>query len=97
MSLSTGVQITGDDGPRYDEVLTPDALEFLAELHRSFDGRRQELVAARARRYEELAAGATLGFLDENHGAPPERWRSVAANTFWYSWATPIAAPRSDR
>jgi hypothetical protein len=27
----------------------------------------------------------------ENHGTPLDRSRSVAENTFWYSWATPIA------
>jgi hypothetical protein len=30
--------------------------------------------------------------VNENHGTPPEHSRRVAANTFWYSCATPIAA-----
>ncbi|MDQ7903801.1 malate synthase A [Phytohabitans sp. ZYX-F-186] len=50
---------------RYDEILTPDALAFLGELHRRFDPRRRELLAGRDRRYAELAAGGTLDFLPE--------------------------------
>src|SRR6266568_1988607 len=32
-----GVRVTGKPGPRYAEILSPDALAFLAELHRRFD------------------------------------------------------------
>ncbi|MFC0531208.1 malate synthase A [Phytohabitans kaempferiae] len=50
---------------RYDEILTADALAFLADLHRRFEARRRELLAERDRRYAELAAGGTLDFLPE--------------------------------
>ena len=33
---------------REQDILTPEALAFVAGLHRRFDGRRQELLAARA-------------------------------------------------
>ena len=65
MTTPGGVEITGDNGERYDEVLTTSALAFLADLHRSFDARRLELLQARDHRYQELAAGGTLGFLPE--------------------------------
>ena len=63
MAAPHGVQVTGEMGERYDSVLTPEALELLAELHRTFDGRRLELLRAREDRYAELAAGGTLDFL----------------------------------
>jgi malate synthase len=63
--MVSGVEITGPIRDRYDEVLTPDAVELLASLHRTFDRQRQALLEARDKRYAELAAGGTLHFLDE--------------------------------
>ena len=53
----TSVRIDAPMKDRYDEVLTADALGFLADLHRRFDGRRRELLSLRDQRYAELAAG----------------------------------------
>ena len=44
------------------EVLTQEALAFLASLHVEFDGRRRDLLAARVERQAELDAGASLDF-----------------------------------
>ena len=60
---SDGVQITGRQGDRYDEVLTPEAVNLVAALQRELGTRRAGLLAARARRQEELSAGAMLDFL----------------------------------
>ncbi|WP_129843123.1 malate synthase A [Streptomyces sp. RFCAC02] len=49
--------------PRQDDVLTEEALSFLAELHRRFTPRRDELLATRARRREEIARTGRLDFL----------------------------------
>ena len=65
MGTPHGVEITGPMKDRYDEILTTEALEFLADLHRRFEPRRQELLAARKRRQEEISAGANLDFLPE--------------------------------
>jgi len=59
------VEVAGPMGERYAEILTPEALEFLAELHQEFEGRRRELLRRRAEREAALAAGGTLGFLPE--------------------------------
>jgi malate synthase len=58
-----GVEVAGPEHDRYGEVLTDRALELIGLLHRRFDGRRRELLAARQERYAQLAAGGTLGFL----------------------------------
>ncbi|MCM2410857.1 MULTISPECIES: malate synthase A [unclassified Streptomyces] len=51
--------------PRQDEVLTPAALAFVAELHRRFTPRRDELLARRGERRTEIARTSTLDFLPE--------------------------------
>ncbi|MEU6059340.1 malate synthase A [Streptomyces sp. NPDC047097] len=51
--------------PRQEEVLSRDALAFVAELHRRFTPRRDELLARRAERRAEIARTSTLDFLPE--------------------------------
>jgi hypothetical protein len=43
-----GVVINALAAPRQDEILTPQAVAFLAGLHRAFDGRRRALLQARS-------------------------------------------------
>ncbi len=71
-----GVRIDAPMKERYDEVLTPEALEFLAGLHRTFDARRRELLQLREQRYAELAAGGTLDFPAETKDVrEDDTWR----------------------
>ncbi|WP_406063673.1 malate synthase A [Streptomyces sp. NBC_01077] len=51
--------------PRQEEVLTEAALAFVAELHRRFTPRRDELLARRTERRAEIARTSTLDFLPE--------------------------------
>jgi malate synthase len=60
-----GITLTAQPICRQDEVLTPDALEFVARLHRATAGRRQELLQARRTRRAEIAAGQDPRFLRE--------------------------------
>jgi malate synthase len=57
--------IRGTMHPRFDEILTPDALAFLAALDGAFAGRRAELLAARRDRARRISAGEDLDFLPE--------------------------------
>ncbi|HUO12639.1 MAG TPA: malate synthase A, partial [Caulobacteraceae bacterium] len=61
----TRAAITEPIAGRAAEVLTPDALAFLAELHRGFDKRRRELLAARQARQARFDAGESPDFLPE--------------------------------
>jgi malate synthase len=63
--MANGVEITATMTDRYDTVLTADAVDLLAALHRGFDRQRQALLEARDKRYAESAAGGTLDFLPE--------------------------------
>ncbi|MER7660914.1 malate synthase A [Streptomyces sp. NPDC096193] len=51
--------------PRQEEVLTDAALTFVAELHRRFTPRRDELLARRGERRAEIARTSTLDFLPD--------------------------------
>jgi malate synthase len=62
MTGPEGVELTGPVKERFDEILTPEALGFLATLQREFGARRRELLGLRAERQEELAQGGTLDF-----------------------------------
>jgi len=69
-----GVGIKGSQGERFDEILTSDALKFVARLHREFDRTRRELLAARMERQKELDAGGTLDFLSETKDVREGDW-----------------------
>jgi len=43
-----GVEVLGEITSAVQQVLTPEALAFVAELHRRFNNRREELLAVRA-------------------------------------------------
>lgn len=73
--------------PRQEEVLTDAALAFVAELHRRFTPRRDELLARRAERRAEIARTSTLGFLPET--------ASVRADDSWK--VAPAPAALNDR
>ncbi|MGW4638707.1 malate synthase A [Sphaerisporangium sp. NPDC004334] len=71
-----GVEITGPSLDRFDQILTPEALRFVATLQREFEGRRRELLEARRARQAELSAGGTLDFLPETKAVrEDESWR----------------------
>ncbi|WP_373869669.1 malate synthase A [Sphaerisporangium siamense] len=71
-----GVEITGPRLDRFDEILSPEALTFVATLQREFDGRRRELLEARQARQAELSSGGTLDFLPETKAIrEDEAWR----------------------
>lgn len=73
--------------PRQDEVLTPAALAFVAELHRRFTPRRDELLARRAERRAEIARTSTLDFLPET--------AAIRADDSWQ--VAPAPAALNDR
>jgi len=69
------VEVTGASVARAGEVLTPLALQLLASLHRRFNARRLELLAARARRQGLLDDGALPEFLSATEPLRSSEWR----------------------
>src|SRR5438477_9910071 len=56
-TLAAPAKVLGPVAGRAGEILTPEALAFLAELPGRFDARRLELLAARAERQKRFDAG----------------------------------------
>ena len=59
------INIVGKEVEGSTEILTPEALDFVASLHHHFNDRRIELLAARQIRQEKLDNGGKLDFLPE--------------------------------
>jgi malate synthase len=80
-STTTGtLTITGPLRPRYDEILTPEALQFVAELHDRFAGPRHDRLADRMKRRYELGNGRDLGFMPETASIREDAdWRVAGA------------------
>ena len=65
LDVAANIQITGPVEGRAAEILTPEALAFVADLHRRFDARRLELLAARQARQARFDDGELPDFLAE--------------------------------
>ena len=61
--------------PGQEQLLTPAALAFLADLHRRFDARRQERLAARLVRQAEFDAGVLPDFRNDTAELRSTDWR----------------------
>lgn len=70
-----GMMISGRFSPEYAEILTPEALTFLAKLHRQFNSRRTELLERRVQRQKALDAGRLPDFLPETQSIRDGDWK----------------------
>ena len=91
------IEITGPEVPRSQEVLTPDALAFLADLHTRFAPRRRELLERRARRRDEIGAAGTLDFLPETVEVRDGTWQVAPAPADLRDRRVEITGPTSPK
>jgi malate synthase len=75
LAAKPAVQIKGQVEGRAAEVLTPEALAFLAQLHRRFNDRRLELLALREERQTRFDAGASPDFCAETAKIREGDWK----------------------
>lgn len=75
VTLPEGVEILAAVPAAYEEILTTDALAFVAKLHRKFEARRRELLAARVTRQAALDAGKLPDFLPETAEVRAGIWK----------------------
>ena len=87
LAVVAGVVVRGRMGPRYADILTRDALAFLAELHRRFDGKRRALLAARVERQKRFDAGELPDF--------PRETKHIRDDNSWR--VAPVPADLNDR
>ena len=65
ISTPDGVEVVGALQEGFDQILTEEALAFVAGLHRAFNARRQELLARRDERQVEFDNGGLPDFLSD--------------------------------
>jgi malate synthase len=76
---TSGIKVVGR-GPRQEQVLTRDALEFLYDLQSNAADAREELLIQRERRLEDMAAGLLPEFPDETRTVREDPgWRVAPA------------------
>src|SRR5688572_1099544 len=73
--LPPGVMVLGEVTAQFAEILTPEALGFVARLHRRFEPRRQELLARRAERQSEFDSGLLPDFLPQTKKVRESEWQ----------------------
>ena len=90
----TSIEVSGPPVDRSVEVLTPEALEFVADLQRQFGARRAELLAARRTRRERIAAGERPAFLDSTAEIRSADWQVAVYQQALDAGATRLIALR---
>jgi malate synthase len=71
---SEGIEFSGQPPKCADEVLTPGAVRFVAELSRRFETTRQELLRHRQQRQQEIVDGRMPDFLPERAAIRERSW-----------------------
>ena len=74
-NLTPAIRVTGPVEGRAGEILTPEALAFVADLHRRFDARRLALLAEREARQKRFDAGETPDFRADTAPIRDGDWR----------------------
>ena len=71
----TGIEITGEIKQDYTQILSYEALEFLADLHRSFNYQRKKLLKKRMEIQEAINAGNPIKYPEAHH---EKNWKVAA-------------------
>lgn len=79
MTKTHTVDLLGPVKPEWTDILSAEALDFVAALVREFEPRRQELLARRRQRQAEISAGALPDFLRETASIRQADWRVAPA------------------
>ena len=74
LTLPRGVEVVGEITSAFREILTTEALEFVAKLERRFRVRREECLRRRQEQQVSLDRGAVLGFLAETRHVREGDW-----------------------
>ncbi len=72
--FAEGIEIKAPITPEFAQILTPEAMSFVAKLARSFETRRQELLQKRVQRQAEIDAGKLPDFLPETAHIRRQDW-----------------------
>ena len=73
------VEVLGKLYPGFKEILTPEALAFVADLHTKFNPTREELLKKRVKRQQDIIAGKYPDFLEETASVRSGDWKVADA------------------
>ena len=73
--MERSIEVLGKLTPEYRNVLSSEALDFIAELTRRFNPTREALLLERAHRQQEISAGTLPDFLAETASVRSGNWQ----------------------
>ena len=74
ITLPAGLRLQGPMNEAFEAILTPEALDFVVQLHRRFDPRRKELLRERDLRQARIDAGEMPDFLPATAHIRADSW-----------------------
>lgn len=75
MNKAKAIQINGKMTPQYENILSPDAVDFIVSLQREFNERRETLLLERVKRQEKLDKGDFPNFLESTKSIREGDWK----------------------
>ncbi len=97
MSTPNRVELLGPTTPAWSEILTAEALDFVAALAREFEPRRRALLAAREERWAALKGGTLPDFLPETVAIRGGDWKVASIPADFANRRTEITGPTDRR
>jgi malate synthase len=95
--MPSSIQVLGNVGPEFQEILSPEARSFVADLAREFEPTRRELMRVRAQRQVQIDAGQMPDFLPETRNIRESDWRVPPAPRDLANRRVEITGPSSHR
>lgn len=97
MNPPNRVELLGPTTPEWSDMLTTEALDFVAALARTFESRRRALLAAREARWAALKAGKLPDFLPETAAIRGGAWTVAPIPADFANRRTEITGPTDRR
>jgi len=73
--MNNNIKISGKILPRYNEILSEAALEFVQEIHEKFNNSRLELLEERKKIQAAIDSGSKLDFFNETKKVREDKWK----------------------
>ena len=73
--MDKSIKINGKILPRYGEIISVDALQFIKEIHENFNSKRLLLLEKRKERQKAIDKGDKLDFLNETKKIRDSDWK----------------------
>jgi len=96
-ATSQKLKIVGELTEQAQEILTPEALDFIVSLHEKFNERRKELLVKREERQKRLDEGEQLHFLPETEQIRKGEWTIAPLPRDLQDRRVEITGPAVDR